>query len=61
MILTETIFLEGTPLGQIRQNSDTGQIAFLPIKGRLQLPAKDWKSVDELKAAVFKAYTKKAR
>ena len=56
MILTETIFVEGAPVGVVRQDINTRQIAFSPIEGRSRLPAKDWKSMDELKEAVIAAY-----
>ena len=56
MILTETIFVEGAPVGVVRQDINTRQIAFSPIEGQSRLPAKDWKSMDELKEAVIAAY-----
>ena len=56
MILAETIFLEGVPVGVVRQDTITRLFAFSPVFGRSRLPAKDWKSVDELKAAVLRAY-----
>lgn len=59
MILSETQFLDGVPVGMVRQDTNTGQFAFSPIKGRSRLPAKDWKSINELKAAVCEAYQKK--
>lgn len=58
MILTETIFVEGAPVGVVRQDTMTHQIAFSSIKGKSRLPAKDWKSMDELKAAVIREYEK---
>ena len=60
MILTETIFLEGAPMGVVRQDTNTRQIAFSPIKGQSRLQAKGWKSMDELKVAVLKAYKKES-
>ena len=35
MILTETIFFEGTPVGVVRQDTIARQIAFSPIKGQV--------------------------
>ena len=57
MILRETIFLDGTPLGVIRQDNFTRLIAFSPQNPPSKLPLREWKSVDELKAAVLEAYT----
>jgi len=59
VILAETIFLGGAPVGVARQDTTTRKIAFSPIKGRSRLPARDWKSMDELKVAVLKAYETK--
>lgn len=58
MILAETIFVSSKPVGVIRQNTNRQQIAFSPITGPSRLPAKDWKSIDELKAAVIREYEK---
>ncbi len=60
MILTETIFLDGAPVGVIRQNTNTQQIAFSPIKGPSRLPEREWSSIDELKAAVIREYEKES-
>lgn len=56
MILTETLYLAGKPIGVIRQNTNTRQIAFSPIEGKSRLPEREWADIDELKAAVMKAY-----
>ena len=56
MILAETIFLEGVPVGMLRQDSNSGQINFSPIKGKSPLSDQSWSSVDELKAAITAAY-----
>ena len=60
MILTETIFLGGAPVGVVLQDTNTRQIAFSPIKGQSPLSAKDWESMDELKVAVLNAYKKES-
>lgn len=57
MILTETIFLGGAPVGVVRQDTNSKQIAFSPIKGKSRLPAQEWVSIDELKKAVIREYT----
>ena len=59
MILAETIFLDGTPVGVVRQDTLTSQIVFSPINSQSRLPSMEWKSVDELKVAVAKAYSQK--
>lgn len=58
MILAETIFVSSKPVGVIRQNTNTQQIAFSPIKGQSRLPEREWSSIDDLKAAVIREYTK---
>lgn len=57
MILTETIFLQGAPVGVVRRDDFSGEIAFSPHKPPSKLPLREWKSVDELKAAVIREYT----
>ena len=56
MILVETIFVSGKPVGVVRRDDYSGEIAFSPIKGKSRLPDREWKSVDELKQAVFREY-----
>jgi hypothetical protein len=41
----------------IIQDSLSGAIAFVPKEGIGALPKRAWRSVDELKAAVIRAYT----
>lgn len=57
VILTETIFVSGKPVGVVRQDTLTRLIAFSPIKGRSRLRDREWASIDELKAAVIREYT----
>ena len=56
MIMIETIFLGGAPVGVVRQDTNTRQIAFSPIKGPSLLPVRERESMDEFKAAVIRAY-----
>lgn len=56
MILTETIFVGNAPVGVIRMDTISKQIAFSPIKGKSPLPDREWASVDELKEAVIGEY-----
>ena len=59
VILSETIFCEGAPVGVVRQDSNSEQINFSPIKGKSPLSDQSWSSVDGLKAAVLEAYAHK--
>jgi hypothetical protein len=56
MHLTETIFIDDKPIGVVRQDSNTREIAFSPIEGQSRLPEREWASIDELKAAVIREY-----
>lgn len=56
MILSETIFIDRQPVGVVRHDSHTGQVKFSPIQGKSPLLEKRWRSVDELKQAVFRIY-----
>lgn len=58
MILVETIYIKGKPIGLIRQHTRTKQIAFSPFGGVRKLPEREWFCVDELKEAVIAAYAK---
>ena len=59
MTLTETVYFNGEPVGVIRQDTSTGQIAFSANNGQSRLPAQEWDSIDQLKAAVNVAYSKR--
>ena len=59
MILSKTFFVDRQPVGMIREDSDTGQVDFSPLKGKSPLPQRQWGDVDELKLAVIAAYQKK--
>ena len=61
MILAETIFLEGVPVGMLRQDSNSGQINFSPIKGKSPSSDQSWSSVDELRAAVTATYSESVK
>ena len=56
MILIETIFVSSKPVGVIRRDDYSGEIAFSPIKGKSRLPDREWESIDELKEAVIREY-----
>ncbi len=56
MILRESIFSDGKVVGILRQDTNTGQIAFSPNFSESRLTEKEWLDIDELKAAVKAAY-----
>ena len=58
MILAETIYVDRQPIGMVREDSNTGQLDFSPHEGKSLLPQRQWRDIDELKAAVIKAYAK---
>ena len=58
MIVNETIFVQGRPVGRLLVNTNSQEIAFQPAKPPSLLPDKQWSSVDEVKAAVTLAYFK---
>ena len=57
MILSKTIFINCQPVGMVRQDSNSGQIDFSPLNGKSLLPQKRWRDMDELKRAIFAAYS----
>jgi len=59
MIMRETIHVAGEVVGVIRQDTNTGQIAFSANNGQSRLPAQEWDSIDQLKAAVIAAYSER--
>lgn len=56
MIVSETIYVDGEPIGVIRQDITTKQIDFSPIKSPSKLPQCDWRGVDQLRVAIDAAY-----
>ncbi len=61
MILAETIFYDGAPVGVLRQDSNTDHVDFSPIDGKSLIQHRNWSSVDELRAIVLKVYSQKSR
>ena len=57
MILTETMFIAGDSVGVVRYNTNTGLITFSPVKPLSMLQEREWKSIDDLNAAVRGAYS----
>ncbi len=56
MILSETLFVAGKPVGVVRQDTNTKQIAFFPTEIPAKLKSRHWRSVDQLKNAVIATY-----
>ena len=54
--MTETIYINGEPVGVVRRCNKSNQVAFSPNSPPSKLPDRDWDSIDQLKAAVTKAY-----
>ena len=57
MILAEAIHVKGKPVGTVRQDTLTRQIAFTAANPPSKLPEREWVCVDELKEAVLAAYS----
>jgi hypothetical protein len=56
MLTSETIFVNGAPVGKIVIESQSQEIAFIPTISPSRLQAKDYASIDELRNAVIAAY-----
>ncbi len=56
MVLTETIFVNGQPVGQIRENVLKGVVTFQPKHGHASLAGRTWRSVDSCQRAVLTFY-----
>jgi hypothetical protein len=59
MMASETIYVEGVPVGRIVVENNTQEIAFLPAVSPSKLKEKDFESLEELRNAVFAAYQDK--
>ena len=58
MKITETIHVEGKPVGHLIVNTNSHEIEFQPAEATSLLPDQEWGSVDELRVAVVNAYSK---
>ena len=56
MVLIETLFHNGRPLGKIRQDLHRGIITFTPKEGHTLLARRKWKSVTACQRAVITTY-----
>ncbi len=59
MMTSETIFVDGNPVGRIVIETQSQEIAFLPTITPSKLPMQDWASIDDLRNAVIFAYQEK--
>jgi hypothetical protein len=58
MLISETLFWHGHPLGKICQNSNTGDVTFVPTKDSNSLASKKWRTDSDCCRAVIKACQK---
>ena len=59
MIISESIVVNGRPVGKLILDTNSQEIAFHPNESPSPVPEQDWESVDKLRAAVVKAYQDK--
>ena len=60
MIVTETLFHNGQPLGKISQDLFAGEVRFIPNEGHKRLAGRKWSSVNACQRAVIKTYMKES-
>ena len=58
-MLKETVFAKGKPIGVLIVDTFNGQMTFTPAEEPSLLSNRRWKSLDEMRQAVIKAYTVK--
>jgi hypothetical protein len=57
MILSETMFIEGRPIGKILTDAQTGSASFIPFDNRdTRLPNRQFANVTDCRKAVASAY-----
>ena len=61
MVLSETIYVNGFPVGRIVVETNSKEVAFLPGVTPSKLPMQYWESIDDLRNAVISAYQNKYR
>ena len=59
MLTSETIYVDGVPVGRIVIETQSQEIAFLPTISPSKLPTQDFSSLDDLRNAVISAYSKR--
>jgi hypothetical protein len=58
MVLVETFFIDGKPVGKIIENLNHDLITFEPRDGNKHLSGRKWRSATDCRKAVIKTYTK---
>ena len=56
MLLSETLFFQGQPIGKVCENSNTGQVTFVPAISANNLAKRKWTTVSGCKKVVLKIY-----
>jgi len=59
MLTTETMFVDGRPVGRIVIETCSQEVAFVPTVTPSKLPLQDWDSIDELRSTVIAVYQTK--
>lgn len=56
MIMAESVFMRGQPVGRIFSDSNSGTFTFQPARGKSPLLQSQWRDVDALRKAIYEAY-----
>ncbi len=59
MMLSETIYVGGVPVGVARQDTTSKQTTFSPTEIPSKVKPRSWRGIDQLKNAVSAAYKAK--
>lgn len=59
MRIAESVYVQGRPVGRLIVDTNSHEIVFQPRESPSRLPDQSWNSVDQLKQAVFAAYSYK--
>ena len=60
MVVIETMFIDGEPVGKVCEDLGRGLVTFIPKDGNKRLARRKWKSVVSCQRAVIKTYTKES-
>lgn len=53
---SESVTVDGKPVGRIMWDSGSGRLAFIPTVTPSPVSDRNWASIDELRAAIVEAY-----
>jgi len=56
VIVIESFFIDGEPVGKVCQGLLKAQVTFKPKHGHTRLAGRTWKSIDSCQRAVLKHY-----